>query len=429
MALNASGPISMGGSTVGQSINLELDRSATASINLNEAEVRDLAGVPSGAIDLQDFYGASSFTQEMYTWGRNLYGEFGDGTATDANSAGATRRSSPVQMGSISDWTDISIDTQAMGVTQSGKLYGWGDGRNGAIGNNSVTENNLTASQIGSLTNWSKVSCQDNWTLMLKTDGTAWATGVNSDGRLGNSSTINRSSPVQVAGITNFAQISAGEDTGYGITTSNTLYAWGGNDDGEAGINTTAPDFRELSSPVQVGSDTDWDLVSGGGEFAVAIRTDGTMWSWGRNSFGKLGLNLNPIVEKSSPTQIGSLSTWSTVGANNDCCLAVKTDGTLWAWGRNNQGQLMLGDTANRSSPVQVGALTNWQEAYTSTAGNHSFAIKTDGTLWAAGFNDDGRLGDNTAEAPRSSPVQIGSDTDWVLAAAGGAASAGIREG
>lgn len=419
MALNASGPISMGGSTVGQSINLELDRLATATINLNEAEVRDLAGVLSGAIDLQDFYGASSFTQELYTWGDNNNGLLGDG------SSAAAHRSSPVQMGSIDDWTVVSMHDQAMAVTDSGKLYGWGDGREGAIGNNSVTEDNLTAVRIGALTNWESVSCDNDYSLMLKSDGTAWATGENTDGRLGDNSAINKSSPVQVAAITDFAQISASETTGYGIRDGGSLYFWGGNREGQGGIGTTAPDFRAISSPVQIGADTDWAVVSGGGQYVVAIKTDGTMWSWGENSFGRLGLNLNPIVDRSSPVQIGSDTNWSKVSAGANNCFAVKTDGTLWAWGLNNQGELMQNNTVARSSPVQVGSLTNWSQAFPSKVGNHVVAVKTDGTLWASGLNSTGQLGDGTV-IRRSSPVQIGSGTGWVTAAAGGSSSAAI---
>jgi alpha-tubulin suppressor-like RCC1 family protein len=140
------------------------------------------------------------------------------------------------------------------------------------------------------------------------------------------------------------------------------------------------------------------------------------LWSWGQGSSGQLGLGNTTSV--SSPTQIGALSTWSNVSAGQDKhCLAIKTDGTLWTWGRNYHGQLGQGTTTDRSSPVQVGALTTWL----SIAGGryHSMAIKTDGAMWAWGHNQYGQLGQGDT-SHRSSPVQIGALTTWSKIAGGG---------
>ena len=136
---------------------------------------------------------------------------------------------------------------------------------------------------------------------------------------------------------------------------------WGRNHAGQLGQGNTT--YR--SSPVQVGSLTDWGdgerrykTISMGAGFAAAVKTDGTLWTWGGNSDGQLGIG--NTTNKNSPVQVGSLTDWSRIGCNSSGNIALKTDNTLWAWGSNGQGQLGLGDTTNRSSPTQVGSETDW---------------------------------------------------------------------
>ncbi|NBS70056.1 hypothetical protein EBT31_14260 [bacterium] len=203
--------------------------------------------------------------------------------------------------------------------------------------------------------------------------------------------------------------MTAGREHALAIKTDGTLWAWGSGDSGRLGLNDTA----DRSSPVQVGALTTWaQVAAGGGGSTFAIKTDGTLWSWGYNYTGNLGLNdSGPYTRRSSPVQIGALTTWKQISAGDDHALAIKTDGTLWTWGNNGSGRLGLGDTANRSSPVQIGALTTWSQA--GGALSHSVSLKTDGTLWSWGSNTSGRLGLNDT-INRSSPVQIGALTSWV---------------
>ena len=139
------------------------------------------------------------------------------------------------------------------------------------------------------------------------------------------------------------------------VTTDGKLYAWGRNADGQLGDGT----ITDKSTPVQIGSLTNWKQVSTGGRHCAGIKTDGTLWTWGYNSFyGQLGDGTT--VTKSSPVQIGSLTDWKQVVCGYNSTLCIKTDGTLWAWGANWSGHLGL--SGNRSSPVQVGSLTNWKQ-------------------------------------------------------------------
>jgi alpha-tubulin suppressor-like RCC1 family protein len=107
--------------------------------------------------------------------------------------------------------------------------------------------------------------------------------------------------------------------------------------------------------------------VSAGSGQSLAVKTNGTLWAWGEGSLGKLGLG--NVLNRSSPVQVGALSNWSQVSAKNSFTIATKTDGTLWAWGNNFYGWVGDGTTVNKSSPVQIGSLTSWQSAnYGSTS-------------------------------------------------------------
>ena len=207
-----------------------------------------------------------------------------------------------------------------------------------------------------------------------------------------------------------FSEYGPGQFSGFGNSTAipsgQELYSWGPGSSGKLGLN----DAINRSSPVQIGALTTWSQVAAGSGHSLAIKTDGTMWSWGDDGSGRLGLN-QPDTNVSSPVQIGALTTWSQVEGGGSFSLAIKTDGTLWSWGLGASGQLGLNNTVNRSSPVQIGALTTWSQI----AGGleHSLAIKTDGTMWSWGYNDSGRLGLNDI-ANRSSPAQVGALTTWL---------------
>ena len=140
----------------------------------------------------------------------------------------------------------------------------------------------------------------------------------------------------------------------------------------------------------------------------------GQLWSWGRNTFGQLGIG--NITNYSSPKQIGSLTNWTAVSASASFSAAIKTDGTLWAWGNNISGQLGTGNTTDQDSPIQVGSLTDWLSVVCGYA--FTVAVKTNGTLWAWGNGQYGKLGLNN-ETYYSSPKQVGALTTWSTVQAG----------
>ena len=199
-----------------------------------------------------------------------------------------------------------------------------------------------------------------------------WSWGNGAGGRLGLGDVISKSSPVQVGALTTWAQVAAGREHNLALKTDGTLWAWGDGANGRLG-NNISPTI-DVSSPVQIGALTTWSQVAAGNSHSLAIKTDGTMWSWGDNAVnGRLGLN--DIDSRSSPVQIGALTTWSQVSGGSLHSLAIKTDGTMWSWGVGTFGQTGLGDTISQSSPVQVGALTTWSQLPKMPLASHTLAI------------------------------------------------------
>ena len=193
--------------------------------------------------------------------------------------------------------------------------------------------------------------------------GSLWNWGHNSYGGLADNSITHKSSPVQtIAGGTNWKQIAAGFWFGSAIKTDGTLWLWGRNTYGQLGDNTRT----HRSSPVQtVAGGTNWKLVVGGGYQAMAIKTNGTLWTWGRNLDGQLGDNTGGTgTHKSSPVQtIAGGTNWKLVTAGSYHVAAIKTDGTLWTWGNNVLGNLGDNTITHRSSPIQtVAGGTNWKQ-------------------------------------------------------------------
>ena len=255
--------------------------------------------------------------------------------------------------------TDAWLVDQFVG----GALFSWGYNAKGLLGNG-TTISYSSPIQVGSLTNWKQLSCGGQYSqAAIKTDGTLWTCGYNGSGQLGNGSISAQSSPIQVGLLTNWKQVSAGQAAA-AIKTDGTLWMWGQNNQGQLGNGTTI----NYSSPIQIGSLTNWKQVSAGFyNFVGAIKTDGTLWTWGNN--GDSGASAGGVLGNgtvntyySSPIQIGSLTSWKQVDCGSLTMGAIKTDGTLWMWGWNTYGgQLGNGTTINYSSPIQIGSSTNWK--------------------------------------------------------------------
>lgn len=361
------------------------------------------------ALNKQGLWPKPPLPRQLWSWGNNVNGQLGLGTTVSV--------SSPNQVGSLTDWYTLSMGVQASAAIKSdGTLWTWGNNSSGQLGQGNVTDRSSPV-QVGALTTWSKVATTGEHCLAIRTDGTLWAWGLNNQGQLGlgnSGAGTNRSSPVQVGALTTWSRCWVGYRYSLAIKTDGTLWAWGQNSWGQLGLGNQT----HYSSPKQVGALTTWSEANGGNSHTLARTTAGTLWAWGRNNAGQLGINIT-YTSYSSPKQVGALTTWASVNINlGDSSAAVGTNGTLWTWGLNSIGNLGLNSAAYAySSPKQVGALTNWSTKTIMTYYN-CFAIKTDGTLWGWGWNDQGALGLGNA-TNYSSPKQIGSLTSWLAVASG----------
>jgi alpha-tubulin suppressor-like RCC1 family protein len=278
-------------------------------------------------------------------------------------------------------------------------LYGWGNNVTAQLDNNS---SGLYENQRGNFNTWVSSSYVAQQVFAIKSDGTLWSWG---SGNNGGYESTDRSSPIQVGNETNWSKISVGFNLSHGmfIKSDGSLWGYGNNSNGQLGDNNSS-DVSNRSYMIQVGSLKNWSQVTCGGSHTMAVKTDGTLWGWGLNTQGQLGVNNN--ITRSSPVQIGSLTNWSFVSAGASYTMAIKTDGTLWGWGLNSFGQVGDNTAITRSSPVQIGTGTNWSKV--TTGASHTMAVKTDGTIWTWGSNNNGELGFSTGGATISSPVQVG---------------------
>lgn len=317
-----------------------------------------------------------------WSWGSNFSGQLGDGTNTNRNY--------PAMVGEENNWKSMSYGcnyTNTVAIKSDGSLWRWASNDGGE-----------TISQTGTDNNWAFVASGTGYYAALKTDGTLWTWGNNMYGCLGNGTDSSNFTPTQL-GTDTWISTAAGTSHTLGIKSDGTLWAWGHNFYGQLGDGSNTDRFV----PVQVGSASNWEQVIAGGYFSVAKKTDGSIWSWGINSEGQLGNSSLPM--NNVPAKIGLDNNWASISAGYNLVGAIKTDGSLWTWGDNSWGQLGIANNyPTVPFPYRVGTQNDWQAIDHGNA--HTLALKTDGTLWAWGHNNLGQLGDNT-NINRNYPVPV----------------------
>jgi alpha-tubulin suppressor-like RCC1 family protein len=302
-------------------------------------------------------------------------------------------------------------------------LYAWGNNTNGRLGDDSLTNRSSPVSIVGGFTDWVQVSAGDAHSLAIRANGSAWAWGSNANGRLGDNSALSRRSPVSVVGgFSDWIQVSGGTNHNLGLRANGSAWSWGSNANGRLGNNSTV----SRSSPIAVaGGFSDWIQVSAGSAHSLGVRANGSAWAWGLNSSGQLGDDT--VTVRSSPVSVvGGFGDWIQVSAGGVHSLAVRANGSAWAWGNNTSGRLGDGTATTKTSPVSVvGGFTDWVQV--SAGGSHSLAVRANGTAWAWGSNNSGQLGDDST-TDKSSPVSVvGGFADWVQVSAGGLHSLGVK--
>jgi len=367
-------------------------------------------------ISLKEAAGGGS----LYLWG-NAYdltvGFIGDETPV------------PYFWAEFDDWTQFDLSKfgcHEMGIRSDGTLWAWGDGSNGKLGNNSYSYSQSPVSVVGGFTDWCQVSAGPQHTAAVRANGTLWTWGRESYGRLGNNeggSYTAKSSPVSVVGgFTDWCQVSAGYQHTAAVRENGTLWTWGLSSNGQLGDGT----ITDQSSPVSViGGFTDWCQVGAGCKHNAAIRENGTLWAWGRNQCGRLGDGT--ITDQSSPVSVvGGFTDWCQVSAGSYNTAAIRENGTLWTWGAVYAGRLgNNNNNTNKSSPVSVvGGFTDWCQVSIGEA--TSVALRTDGTAWMWGGNSDFQI--RAAYSNFSSPVSVlGNHLDWISVAISNNVVSGLR--
>jgi alpha-tubulin suppressor-like RCC1 family protein len=364
-------------------------------------------------------------TPELWTWGSTNSGGLGNFVGTSSIGSVCT----PVTtLAGGSNWKSVSSSYSVAAIKDDGTLWTWGRGSDGQIGDNTRTNKCTPVTTFVGGNNWKQVSCSDKSTAAIKTDGTLWVWGDNGNGQLG----INifsiadvKCTPVTTfSGGNNWKQVSCGTRGMAAIKTDGTLWTWGDNTFGQNGDN--GPTFAGARcTPVTtfVGGNN-WKQVFTNGFSTAAIKNDGSLWVWGANNSGQLGINNAVVAARCTPvTTFSGGNNWKQVSCGSPSITsgymaATKTDGTLWAWGNNTTGQLGINDTTDRYTPVTTFAGgTNWKQVFAGGSGssqNTIAAIKTDGSLWVWGSNLSRQLGINFSVSSRNTPVTtFAGGTNW----------------
>jgi alpha-tubulin suppressor-like RCC1 family protein len=323
-----------------------------------------------------------------WQWGRAGNNEIGDGNGT-------IPRSSPVSVVGGHSFIDISNgSTHSMALKSDGSAWGWGQGTTGEMGQNALATRNSPVSVVGGHS-FASIRAGATSTIALKSsDGSVWAWGSNTTGRLGDNTTNNRSSPVSVVGGHSFTKITnTGPSNGTYLalkSSDGSVWVWGVGSSGELGQGSVAV---SRSSPVSVvGGHSFVDIAGQHG-----LKSDGSLWSWGLGTSGGLG---NNAVNRSSPVSVVGGHSFVSIASSR----GLKSDGSAWAWSTGSSGEIGENAITLRSSPVSVIGAHSFISIQRSSA--NTFGLKSDGSLWSWGVSTNGTLGNNESHII-ASPVQV----------------------
>ncbi len=383
-------------------------------------------GASSGVIEIATGLShsvAAKADGSVWAWGSNNMSNLGNPSVVGPSNV-------PVPVSNLGPGSSVIAlaggGNFTLALKSDGTVWGWGNNNNGQLGIGSTTMQPVPVQVkgpggVGFLTGVTAISAPPvsggAFALALKSDGTVWAWGINTNGQLGDDTVTTRTTPVQVQGLTDIVGIDAAGTHALALRADGAVLAWGGNANGQLGTgNNTA---STVPMPViGLGAGSGVLQVSAATGLSLARKADGSVLAWGDNSSGQLGDGT--FFGRPSPDLVAGLSSGSGIravasgiGANHS--LAVGSDGTLLAWGNNSAGQLGIGSTMNQRTPVMVAGLTNVVAA--AAGGNFSIALTSDGTVWAWGDNALGQLGIGSTVAQRT-PVQVRTSATTLLPAA-----------
>jgi alpha-tubulin suppressor-like RCC1 family protein len=333
----------------------------------------------------------------VWAWGRNQEAQLGNG--------GRHNLFTPVQARDLDKVIAIATHKiHTLALRNDGTVWAWGWNGEGQLGSDVGCR--LTPVQVPGLNNIIAIDAGMLFSIALRNDGTVWTWGRNSQGQLGDGSTYDRTPPSQILSLNNIIAISGGHEHVLALRNDGTVWAWGRNNQGQLGDGTYGDENNRLT-PVQVQDLNNVTAIAAGGYYSVALTQDGTVWTWGHNNSGQLGIgtggdeNDRQIV----PVQVPNLNNIITIAGGHEHTIALCNDNTGWAWGKNSEGQLGNSSTVDSYIPIQVTGLSN----ITSVSGGeaHTVVLRRDGTVWTWGRNWDGQLGNTNSPLISSIPVQV----------------------
>lgn len=327
----------------------------------------------------------------LYCWGANHVGQLGNGTIVDENI--------PVQITPFTWKMAVKYGGHCLAIKSDGTLWGWGNNYNGTLGSN---PSSTAPIQIGTDNDWKKIATGMSHCLAIKTNGTLWSWGLGASGQLGQGTTGMTSAilPTQIGVDNSWISISCGDVHSMALNLYSEVYTFGENSDGQIGDGTTT----DMNTPFLVNSGASAPQIV---KIAAGIRTSfgiantGELYACGDNFSGQLGDGTT--TDQLSSVQIGTDS-WLDIASGVGTTLGIKADGSLWAWGWNNNS-FGVASPASSLTPIQIGIETNWKSL---AVGLHSLAMKTNNELYSCGNYNYGALGLGSSTAPVNTFTQIG---------------------
>ena len=333
------------------------------------------------------------------TWGDNTYGQLGDGSTTD--------HLTPKPVPSLANVQQIEGGREhVLALTTAGAVLAWGWNKHGQVGNGAT--GGMVKSPVQIMIDAIDIGTGHYSSFAVKVDGTVWGWGQNTTGQIGTAITALRvRTPKRIEGLggVSIVDVAGGRNHVIALSDDGRVYAWGSNAYGQLGNAT----WHDSSTPVLVSSLTDIVAIFAGRDHSLAVRGDGSVWAWGYNGHGELGDGT--ITNRNAPVRVlratgTALANIVQVGAGANHSLALRSDGTLWAWGRNNFGQLGDGTFTTRRRAVQVLGVTDAQQV--AGGRQNSIAVTTGGEVFTWGENVYGQLGNGTTSSTgRNTPGKV----------------------
>lgn len=360
----------------------------------------------------------------LWAWGSNGSGRLGN-IDTGAKHAFPIAVNKPSGEDQLADVISVAAGfSHSLALLENGNVLAWGSNNTGQLGNENVTTSAYLPVYVNGpvpetlLTEIIAIATGKQHSVALQANGTVWSWGDNTLGQLGNNTLLNKKIPVQVTGpsgtgaLSNVVAISAGGYHTLAITSDGSVWAWGSNAEGQLGIGS---DVSYQKKPVRISSLSKITRISAGNVHSMACKSNGTVWAWGDNADGQLGYftgntNSHTPQQVKASDGIGNLINVVDISAGFAHSIALKDDGTVMAWGNNGDGRLGNGTETSVTLPASVKSTTGQtklQNVMAVSAGDtHSLALLKNGQVMAWGGNNDGQLGDMSATS-RLFPIYV----------------------